>query len=166
MATYPRSLFSSLFFQPLPTNYQFITLEYYQCGYPVCNIWQFIPSLADGALLLKKGRHRIDLSADQLGQNPTVYEKDGEWYAWAGKPNDVYCMIHSDPTYQTLCQLAGETLPCCLRENAAWRDRRGRLHRGDGPAEIWADGTQLWYWQGKQVTEEEHARLREQSEST
>jgi hypothetical protein len=41
--------------------------------------------------------------------------------------------------------------------------QRNERHREDGPAFIKPDGTQEWWWHGEQVTEEEHARLREQS---
>ncbi len=94
------------------------------------------------------GRHRIDLSADQLGQNPTIYEKDDELHIWEGEPDDIYCLIHSDPAYQTLYQLAGETPPCCLRESIEWKDEYGIPHRDDGPATIEPDGAQHWYQHG------------------
>jgi hypothetical protein len=29
----------------------------------------------------------------------------------------------------------------------------GKLHREDGPAVIWADGTKRWYLNGKRLTE-------------
>ena len=35
----------------------------------------------------------------------------------------------------------------------------GVFHREDGPAVIFADGTQAWYLHGELVTEEEHSRL-------
>ncbi len=95
------------------------------------------------------GRHRIDLSADQLGQSPTVYEKDDELHVWAGEPNDIYCLIHNDPAYQTLCQLAGEKPPCCLNKEVKWEDKRGKQHRENGPALISIDGTREWYRHGK-----------------
>ena len=95
------------------------------------------------------GRHNIDLSANQLGQNPTVYERAGELHVWAGEPDSVYCLIHSDPAYQAPYQVAGEKVPCCLRKGVTWRDYHGRLHREDGPAAIKADGTQRWYQHGK-----------------
>ncbi len=90
------------------------------------------------------GRHGTNLSTEQLGQNPTVYWKDGERHVWAGEPNDVYCLIHGDPSYQALCQLAGEKVPCCLKKTLVWRDEQGYRHRDDGPAEIEPDGTQTW----------------------
>ncbi len=95
------------------------------------------------------GRHRTGLSADQLGQNPTVYKKDSELHVWAGKPDDVYCLIHGDPAYQVLCQLAGEVPSCCLRDDINWEDDGGRWHRDGGPAMIWTDGTQFWYQHGE-----------------
>jgi hypothetical protein len=96
------------------------------------------------------GRHRIDLSADQLGQDATIYEKDDELHVWTGDPDGLYCLIHNDPANQVLYQLAGETPPCCLKDDIRHEDRRGELHRDDGPAIIYADGTQLWYRNGKQ----------------
>ena len=41
-----------------------------------------------------------------------------------------------------------------------WHDE---VHREDGPAVIWPGGKRDWYWHGEAVTEQEHARLREQS---
>ena len=96
------------------------------------------------------GRHSTELSADQLGQSPTVYQKNGELHVWAGDPDGPYCLIHSDPAYQVLYQLAGEVLPCCLQKNVEWKDEDGRLHREDGPAVIGADGAQSWYQYGEQ----------------
>ncbi len=95
------------------------------------------------------GRHKCEISADQLGQSPTVYKKDGELHVWADKPDDVYCLIHSDPVYQVLYQVAREKPPCCLREDAEWKDEHGQPHRDDGPALIWHDGTLNWYQYGK-----------------
>ena len=157
------------------------------------------------------GRHSTELSADQLGQSPTIYKKDGELHVWAGEPDGIYCLVHNDPINQVLYQVAGETLPCCLKEMVEWTDKHGELHRDDGPAVIYqngeqrwyqhgephredgpaviwldgtrfwrqhgkqhrddgpaivrANGTQEWWWYGEAVTEEEHARLREQSEN-
>ena len=95
------------------------------------------------------GRHRCEVSARQLGRRPTIYEKDDELHVWSGKPDGLYCLIHNDPAYQVLCQLAGETLPCCLQESIEWRDRHGQLHRDDGPAAIWPNGNQAWYQHGQ-----------------
>jgi hypothetical protein len=85
------------------------------------------------------------LSAGQLGQNPVVYEKDDALHVWTGKPDDIYCLIHNDPSYQALYQVAGVMQPCCLEKTAEWKDKDGRLHRDDGPAVIKPDGTQEWY---------------------
>ena len=30
-----------------------------------------------------------------------------------------------------------------------WRDRNDQLHREDGPAVIYPDGSEDWYWHGK-----------------
>ncbi len=95
------------------------------------------------------GRHECEIPSEQLGQGSTVYRKDGELHVWTGKPDNVYCLIHNDPAYQVLCQLAGEVSPCCLRKDVAWKDEHGKLHREDGPALIWPDGTQKWYWHGE-----------------
>ena len=95
------------------------------------------------------GRHHCEISADQLGWRSTVYEKDGELHVWAGKPGGPYCLIHSDPAYQTLYQVAGQTPPCCLNRTVAWEDEYGDLHRDDGPALIEPDGTQRWFQRGK-----------------
>ncbi len=95
------------------------------------------------------GRHRCEMSAQQLGQNPTVYKKDDELHVWGGKPDGLYCLIHGDPAHQVLYKLAGEVPPCCLIEEARWRDKHGQMHRDDGPAWIWPDGTQYWCQHGK-----------------
>ncbi len=94
------------------------------------------------------GRHRCEISADQLGPSPTVYRKGNELHVWAGEPDGFYCLVHSDLSYQALCQVAGEAPPCCLREGIEWRDEHGEFHRDDGPAVIEADGTQRWFQHG------------------
>jgi hypothetical protein len=33
--------------------------------------------------------------------------------------------------------------------NVAWKNDHGQLHREDGPAVIWSDGTMLWYLHGQ-----------------
>ena len=35
----------------------------------------------------------------------------------------------------------------------------GKRHREDGPAMEYADGTKCWYLEGKEYTQEEHARM-------
>ena len=105
------------------------------------------------------GRHKIDLSADQLGQNPTVYRKDGELHVWAGEPDDVYCLIHSDPAYQALYQVAGEIQPCCLMKRIEHKDEHGKPHRNGGPAVIEADGTRHWYRHGELHRNDGPARI-------
>ena len=117
------------------------------CDFPISKNKRCKHPVADGKP--NCGRHRINLSAEQLGQNPTVYKKNGELHVWAGEPDDVYCLIHSDPAYQVLYQVAGETPPCCLEQTIRWRDEDGRLHRDNGPAMIWPDGAQYWYQHGK-----------------
>ena len=105
------------------------------------------------------GRHPTELSADQLGQNPTIYKKDGELHVWAGEPDSVHCLIHSDPVYQALYQVSGEIQPCCLRKDVTWKDEHGELHRDDGPAIIDADGSQFWYQHGKLHRDDGPARI-------
>ncbi len=100
------------------------------------------------------GRHKVNLSADQLGQSPTVYQKDDELHVWAGEPDGVYCLIHSDSGEHVLYQLAGEKPPCCLQEKIERKDEDGELHRDDGPAVIDADGAQYWYQHGKRHRED------------
>ncbi len=116
------------------------------CNFPISKTKRCRHMVADSKP--NCGRHRADLSADQLGQNPTVYQKDGKFHIWADEPNDVYCLIHSEPAYKTLYQVAGEVQPCCLRETIRWEDGCGALHRDDGPATIWLDGTQSWWQHG------------------
>ncbi len=116
------------------------------CNFPISKTKRCKQPIADDKP--NCGRHSTELSTDQLGQNPTIYKKDGELHVWASEPDDVYCLIHSDPAYQVLYQLAGEAL-CCLKKNAIWRDKNGELHRDDGPAVIEPDGAQEWYQHGK-----------------
>ncbi len=95
------------------------------------------------------GRHKTSLDTEQCGQHPNVYQKDGVLHIWTGNPDRFYCLIHSDPAYQVLCQLAGETPPCCLQKGISWKDEDGQWHQDDGPAIIDADGTQWWYQHGR-----------------
>ncbi len=117
------------------------------CNFPISQTKRCTQPISDNKP--NCGRHITNLSADQLGQKPTIYEKDDELHVWAGKPDDVYCLIHNDPAYRTLCQLAGETPPCCLKKTIRRKDEHGKLHREDGPAVIEPDGTQEWYRHGK-----------------
>ncbi len=117
------------------------------CNFPIAQDRRCKHHVADGKP--NCGRHSTELSADQLGQNPTIYEKDGELHVWAGQPNDFYCLIHGDPAYRVLCQLAKEVPPCCLRKTISWTDEHGGLHRDGGPALIEPDGTQYWYQHNK-----------------
>ncbi len=117
------------------------------CNFPISQTKRCKQPVADGKP--NCGRHNTNLSADQLGQSPTVYEKDDELHVWADKPDNPYCLIHGDPAYQVLCQVAGEVPPCCLNEKVEYKDRHGKLHRDDGPALIRPDGTQVWYQHGK-----------------
>lgn len=117
------------------------------CNFPISENKRCTQPIADNKP--NCGRHSTNLSASQLGQNPTVYEKGGELHVWAGDPDGPYCLIHNESAYHVLCQLAGETPPCCLREQIRWENRRGRLHRKNGPALIKMDGTQEWYLHGR-----------------
>ncbi len=110
------------------------------CNFPISRSKRCKQPMADNKP--NCGRHKTGLSAEQLGQNPTVHRKNGELHVWAGEPDGAYCLIHGDPAYQALCQLAGETLLCCLKKKIVWRDANGDIHREDGPALIRADGTQ------------------------
>ncbi len=116
------------------------------CNFPISNNKRCKQPVADDKP--NCGRHRHNLSADQLGQSPTAYRKGGALHVWAGEPDGLYCLIHSDPAYQVLCQLAGEIPPCCLREGIEWKDENNWLHRDDGPALIKVDGAQHWYQHG------------------
>ncbi len=117
------------------------------CNFPISEAKRCSQPVADGRP--NCGRHICEISADQLSQSPTVYEKDDELHVWAGKPDGVYCLIHSDPAYQALCQVAGEKPPCCLNGIVEWRDKDGALHRDDGPARIEASGRQRWHQHDK-----------------
>ncbi len=117
------------------------------CNFPVSQDKRCKQPIADGRP--NCGRHSTELSADQLGQSPIVYRKDGELHAWAGDPDGLYCLIHSDPVYQVLYQVAGEKQPSCLEYDIRRMDGHGRLHRDDGPAWIRLDGTREWWQSNK-----------------
>ena len=116
------------------------------CNFPISTNKRCKQPMADGKP--NCGRHKCEISAQQLGQNPVVYQKDDELHVWAGDPDGLYCLIHSDPAYQVLYRVAGETPPCCLIEKVEWKDEDGELHRDDGPASIAPDGGQSWYQHG------------------
>ncbi len=117
------------------------------CNFPISKTKRCKQPVADNKP--NCGRHSTELSADQLGQNPTVYEKDDALHVWDSEPDDAYCLIHRDPIYQALYQVAGAIQPCCLIEEVRWQDEHDELHRDDGPAVIRTDGAQLWYQHGK-----------------
>ncbi len=117
------------------------------CNFPISENKRCKQPIADGKP--NCGRHKTNLSAEQLGQSPTVYKKDNRLHVWAGDPDGLYCLIHGDPAYQVLCQLTGETLPCCLKKDVIWRDEHGLQHRDDGPARIWPNGMQEWWQHGE-----------------
>ncbi len=116
------------------------------CDFPISETKRCSQPVADGRP--NCGRHKTNLSTEQLGQNPTIHRKNGQLHVWAGEPDDFYCLIHGDPAYQVLCQLAGEKLTYCPRKTVEHKDEHGKLHRDDGPATIWPDGTQYWYQHG------------------
>jgi hypothetical protein len=117
------------------------------CNFPIDWSKRCTQPVADGRP--NCGRHHCEVSAQQIGQDPVIYEWGGELHVWAGKPDGLYCLIHSDSAYQVLYQLAGEKAPYCLREAAEWADANDEFHRDDGPAEIRPDGTQKWYQHGQ-----------------
>ncbi len=116
------------------------------CNFPISKTKRCKQPVADDKP--NCGRHKCEISAQQLGQDPVVYKKDDELHVWAGEPDDLYCLIHGDPAYQVLYQLAGETPPCCLNKMIEWTDKYNKPHRDDGPAVIYPDGEQFWYRHG------------------
>ncbi len=127
------------------------------CNFPISRSKRCKQPMADNKS--NCGRHKTNLSADQLGQNPVVYQKNGALHVCAGEPDGVYCLIHGDPAYQTLCQLAGEKLPCCLKKIITWEDADGKLHREDGPAWIEPDGARSWFQHGWPHRDDGPARI-------
>ena len=128
------------------------------CNFPISQDKRCTQPVANGKP--NCGRHGCELSADQLGDNSIIYEKNHELHVWIGEPDGLYCLIHNDSAYRVLYQLAGETLPCCLQKNVEWKDEDGRLHRDDGPAEIEVDGAQRWCRHGKLHREDGPAWIR------
>ena len=47
--------------------------------------------------------------------------------------------------------------------NQRWFDVNGQHHRLDGPAVIWADGSQEWWVNGKNITREANQWMTQQS---
>lgn len=117
------------------------------CNFPISNNKRCTQPISNSKP--NCGRHKTDLSAQQLGRNPTAYEKDGELHVWAGVPDGLYCLIHDDPEYQMIYQLVEETAPCCLNHDVYRHDEQGRPHCDDGPAIVAPDGTQYWCQHGK-----------------
>ncbi len=105
------------------------------------------------------GRHKVNLSADQLGRRPTVYQKDGELHVWAGKPDSLYCLIHDNSAYRVLYQLSGEMMPPCIKQTIEWKDADGMPHKDDGPAILEVDGTQKWYRHGSRHRDDGPAEI-------
>jgi hypothetical protein len=115
------------------------------------------------------------MSADQLGDYLMAYEKGGEVHVWADVPDGPYCMIHNDPIYLASYEAEGKKPPCCLKETLTYYDvyttgerQYGYFdvtHRDDGPAVIKPDGTQEWYWQGKEYeSQEEYEEARDRND--
>ncbi len=127
------------------------------CNFPISNNKRCKQPVADDKP--NCGRHRHNLSADQLGQHPTAYRKNGELHVWAGEPDGFYCLIHSDPSYHVLYQLVGEKPPYCIKDEVRYTDERGELHRDDGPAVMWPDGRLEWYRHGKQHRDDGPAEI-------
>ena len=117
------------------------------CNFPISKTKRCKQPMADDKP--NCGRHKTELSAEQLGEQPTAYRKDNVLHVWAGDPDGPYCLIHNDPVYHALYQVAGEIQPYCLKKDVTWKDEHGELHRDDGPAVIDPDGTQRWYQHGK-----------------
>ncbi len=117
------------------------------CNFPISEDARCTKSIADD--YPNCGEHGCGVSSDQLGQNPITYHKNDELHVWAEEPNDVYCLIHRDAACQVLYQVAGEKLPCCLKETLVWRDEHRDYHRDDGPAVILTNGTRFWCQHGK-----------------
>ena len=160
------------------------------CNFPISETKRCTQPIADNRP--NCGRHHCEISADQLIAAPVVYREDGVLHVWAGEPDSAYCLIHSDPAYQAMCQLVSHTelAPCAggitnqtevpddtqpddppnavyASGEQNWYDERGGRHRKNGPAVIAPDGTPYWYWHGVQVSESDHAmyRAKEQAEA-
>ena len=151
------------------------------------------------------GRHKVDFAEEQPFGSVKVSAKIGTWccksdevefadhliiaannnnlHVWVGSVDSAQCAIHGDLVYQTLCQLAGERQPSCLKQPVCFHDNNGRLHllggpaviyvdgseewwvsgklhRDDGPAIVYSCGTKEWYWHGKRVSGSHHAKLK------
>ncbi len=117
------------------------------CNFPITEFKRCTQPVADDKP--NCGRHKCEISADQLGQSPIIYQKNGEVHVWTGEPDNVYCIIHSDPTYQALYKSEGKNPPSCLQRDIEYMDEDGHYHRDDGPAWIRADGAQIWYQHGE-----------------
>ncbi len=100
---------------------------------------------------------------------PAVIWPDGtlRWYQHGERHRDDGPAVIKSDGEQRWCQhdeLHREDGPALIRpDGTQWWCKHGQYHREDGPAIVDADGTQEWYWYGKRVTEEEYAKLREQS---
>ena len=135
------------------------------CNLPISKNERCKQPVQDGKL--NCNNHGCNISADQLGQNSVIYEKDGQVHAWAGEPDGQYCLLHNGSDEHTFSVLCHEIMPCCLDRDISWHDEQGMLHREDGPAvlwasgmqklyrhgelyeEVWPDGTKAWYQQGE-----------------
>ncbi len=119
------------------------------CNFPITEFKRCTQPVADGKP--NCGRHKCEISADQLEQGSVMYRKDGELHIWAGEPDSAYCMIHGDPAYQALYKSEGKNPPGCLPQGQGieYVDDDGEFHRDDGPAIITSGGEQEWYQHGK-----------------
>ncbi len=127
------------------------------CNFPINGDKRCTQLITDGKP--NCGRRSTELSADQLGQQPTVYEKDGELHVWAGEPDGLYCLIHNSPTYPLMNQSGSGKPTYCLRYAIIWQDEHIKLHRDDGPARIWPNGGQEWFQHGKLHRDDGPARI-------
>ena len=63
---------------------------------------------------------------------------------------------YNDREHTILHRLGGPAFTCSGM--SSWY-QNGRLHRADGPAVEWADGTKNWYLDGIKVTQAQHKKL-------
>jgi hypothetical protein len=105
---------------------------------------------------------------------PAVIEADGtqKWYQNGELHRNHFPFVKDDPViiepdgtqqwYQH-GKLHRNDGPAVIEpDGTQWWFQHGLLHRDDGPAAVYPDGTEEWYWDDKEVTAEEHAKLREQ----
>lgn len=143
------------------------------CNFPISRNGRCTQPVADGRP--NCGRHKTNMSADQLGDYLMAYEKGGEIHVWYDVPDGPYCMIHNDPTYLASYEAEGKKPPCCLKERLVYYEicETGErdygyvnvTHRDDGPAVINPDGSVEWYWQGDEYeSQEEYEEARDRND--